>query len=159
MESVRSVKAEYTVAIEPWAKFIADAEPILYEHWDELAIHKDIDLDPDYYLYAEMERLGWLVIYTVRHPLDGLVGYALYVVRPHLHYRKHLWASNDIILIRSSHRNAGCGNTLMEFVERDLKERGVAVISTGTKVAHPELARLLEARGHAKGEIGFTLRL
>jgi GNAT superfamily N-acetyltransferase len=150
---------KYTYGRETYSEIVPDLRPILEEHWKELALYDDIPLDPDYGVYNSLEQAGVLRVYTVRHSVEGLVGYAVYFVRRHHHYKRHTWAISDVILVRSAHRNAGVGNALFDFLERALKAEGVDVIHTMTKAAHPELAYLLEARGHIKAEVCYSLRL
>lgn len=138
---------------------IDEIRPIFDEHHAELALYQgDIALDPDYEIYKALEARNSLAIYTVR--LKGeLVGYAVYFIRPHHHYRTAKWAMSDVILVRKAHRNYGLGGGLFNFLERDLKASGADVIHTMTKTAHPELARLLESRGHAQAEVSYSKRL
>ena len=150
------VKTE--IAVEAFADVIDEAKPLLVEHWHELALYPDIPLDPDYEAYAALDKAGAIVIYTVRAHGE-LVGYAVYFIRKHLHYRQHTWAVNDIVLVRDRYRDFGIGTSLFDFIEADLRKRGADVIHTGTKVLHPELAMLLRARRHTEAEIGFSLRL
>lgn len=156
MESAPS----YVFARENYRDVVSEIQPILDEHWKELALYDDIPLAPDYAIYDSLALAGILYVYTVRHRDDGLVGYAVYFVRKgHHHYRNHTWAISDVILVRTAHRNVGVGNRLFATIEGDLKANGVDVIHTMTKVAHPELAYLLEARGHIKAEVCYSLRL
>ena len=144
--------------LEPYASVVDEIRPLLVEHWQELAVYPDIPLDPDYEIYKSLDRMGAMMIYTVRVD-DALVGYAVYFTRKHLHYKQHTWAINDIVLIRDGYRNAGIGMKFFDFIEKDLKDRGVDVMHTSTKTMHPELAMLLRARQHNEVELGFSLRL
>ena len=146
------------IAYESLASCLEEAKPILEEHWKEITVYRDIPLDPEYDLYETLEKTGSLAIYTIR--VQGeLVGYSVYFVRRHLHYRNHVWANNDILLVRKPYRNFGIGKQLLDFVENDLRSRGVNVIHHGTKTAHPELALLLQSRGHQRVEVGYSFRL
>lgn len=153
------VSGEYVFARESFTLALEEAKPLFEEHWKEVALYDDIALDPDYDIYHQLERMGSLHFYTVRHQSDGLVGYAMYVVRRHLHYKQSVWAISDIILVRKEHRNAGVGNNLLELAEKDLKSHGVVGVHSMTKVQHPALGRLLESRGHVKAEVNYSLRL
>ena len=148
----------HVIARETYTEVIGDVKPFLKEHWEELSLYSDIPLDPELEMYADLDRMGHLAAYTVRS--DGkLVGYALYFVRKNPHYRNHIWALSDVVLVRKAYRQAGLGMALYDFIEADLKARGVHVIHTFTKTEHPELAMLLRARGHTEAELGFSLRL
>jgi GNAT superfamily N-acetyltransferase len=146
------------IARESFASVIEEGKPFLQEHWEELATYSDIPLDPDYEAYEALDKQGLLWIYIVR--LRGeIVGYAPYFVRHHLHYRKHIFATNDIIIVRKPYRNYGIGTALFDFIEDDMRVQGVAVVHHSTKLTHPELAMLLKSRGHEEVDHGFALRL
>lgn len=149
----------YRFGRETYAQAVVDIRPLLEEHHAELATYQDVPLDPDYRLYHAADRDGSLAIYTVRTEANELVGYAIYFVRGHYHYQSTLWAISDIVLVRREHRNLGVGTGLFEFVERDLAERGVRVVYTIAKLAHPELSMLLEAMGHQRNEVIHAKRL
>ena len=84
-------------ALENLAKVRREIEPLLEEHWKEIALNKDkIKLNPDWRAYADLDSINALRIYTARK--DGkLMGYFVVIVSKSLHYRDHLFANNDII--------------------------------------------------------------
>jgi GNAT superfamily N-acetyltransferase len=148
-----------TVEIETYDQVIEEIKPLLARHWEEIAVYPDIPLDPDFSFYKKGNDAGLLVIYTAR--MNGrLIGYAIYVVKAgHPHYMGAGWALSDIILVVPEHRNAGVATALYDLIEPDLKARGVAVMHTTAKTAHPMLAFFLESRGHAMIETGHSKRL
>lgn len=151
---------QYRFSRESYADAVAHVRPLLVAHWQELATYEDVPLDPNYAVYQTADQQSQLAIYTVRlRETNELVGYAIYFIRGHHHYQSTLWAISDIILVKKEHRNLGVGNGLFDFLERDLQERGVKVVYTMAKLAHPELSMLLEARGHARNEIVHAKRL
>lgn len=152
----------YDVRRETYDQVVDDIQPLLKEHWRELALHQDsIPLDPDYEVYKTLDRIGSLYIAAAR--LRGedrrLVGYAIYFVRSHHHYKGAKWAISDIVLVDREHRSVGLGNQLFDVVETDLRSMGVDVMHTMTKVDHPQLGRLLQARSHVATELSFSKRL
>ena len=153
--------SDVCVRVETYDQIIEDIKKLLPQHWEEIALYKDeIALAPDYELYKRMHEMGMLVIYAVRKALsDELVGYALYVVRPHLHYSLNRWAQSDIFWIAPQYRRFGIGRALFTFIESDMKEHGVDVMHTNVKVEHPAAALVLETLGHAKIEYGYSKRL
>lgn len=148
----------YDYARESYDQAVDAIRPLLQEHWRELATYEDVPLDPDFAVYRSLDRAGVLRIFTVRLAGD-LVGYAIYFVHPHYHYKSTPWAVSDIVLVRREHRSLGVGNGLFEFVERSLAAEGVRVVYTVAKLAHPELSFLLEARGHVRNEVIHARRL
>jgi GNAT superfamily N-acetyltransferase len=141
------------------ADLIDELKPLFAEHWRELALYQeDIPLDPDYDVYLALDKAGVLAPFIVRK--DGaIIGYAVYLVRKHPHYRSHTWALADLFWVHPDHRNAGVGTLLFENVEAALAVKGVDVMHTTIKEAHPEAGFLLNMRGHVKVESGFSKRL
>lgn len=117
--------------------FWKDSEELLELHWEELANNRDkIKLNPDKERYYVMEDLGKLKVFTVRDSGD-LVGYFLVVVDTGLHYKDHLFATNDVIFLHKSHRGSSVGKKLIEFAQDCLEEDGVSVLTINTKVHQP----------------------
>ena len=106
-------------ALENLAKVRREIEPLLEEHWKEIALNKDIiKLNPDWEGYARLDAINSLRIYTARKD-DKLVGYFVVIVNKSLHYRDHLFANNDIIF-RKLRYNAGLqGSYYLDLAERD----------------------------------------
>jgi len=59
------------------------------------------------------------------------------VVDTGLHYKDHLFATNDVIFLHKSHRGSSVGKKLVEFAQGYLKEDGVSVLTINTKVHQP----------------------
>lgn len=144
---------------ETYHEVIKDITPLLTEHYEELALYAGaIVLDPDFDFYQMCEKIGILAIYTARE--NGvLIGYAIYFVRKHHHYRQHTWAISDIILVQKQHRNYGVASGLFDTLEADMRLNKVDVLHTTTKNAHPELAYFLSLRGHELEGQSFSKRL
>jgi len=151
---------------------------LLQKHWEEVALNKDrITLDIDEAFYDAMENAGALRIYTVREA-GHLLGYAVFFVKPHPHYRTKIWAVSDIIwmerrlrtrrdifsriwrklrhIVRPQLVCATVGARFIAFIEASLREEGVAVMHTHSKVEHPALARVLRYLGHQHTEQGHS---
>lgn len=114
-----------------------EVKPLLNSHWEEIALNKDkIKLNPDWEAYEALEHQGKLKIFTARD--DGqLVGYFVVIVGTNLHYKDHLFASNDIIYLSPNHRKGFTGIKLVKFAEKCLKDDGVSVLTINTKVHQP----------------------
>ena len=115
-------------------------------------------LDPDFDFYQMCEKIGILAIYTAREN-DVLIGYAIYMVRRHHHYRQHVWAISDIILVQKQHRNFGVATGLFDMLEADMRLNKVDVLHTTTKESSPELGAFLTFRGHQLEGQSFSKRL
>jgi GNAT superfamily N-acetyltransferase len=145
-------------AVETYAQVAEDIKPLIERQWRELALFEDVPLDPDWGLYRTLSISGFLIIFTARDE-GRLIGYALYFMRAHHHYKSTSWAQCDIIWIDPECRRRSIGTQLFDFVEATLRDRGVVVIQHETKSAHPELAHLLHARDYAPIATMFTKKL
>jgi GNAT superfamily N-acetyltransferase len=107
---------------------------LLPVHWEEVARDRDvIKLDPDWAQYFAMEDAGGVHMVVARHE-GRMIGYAVYFVRPHLHYRKSLSAICDVYFILPEFRRGRVGIEFFRYAEATLKAKGVQKIFTGTKV-------------------------
>lgn len=151
---------EAVIAVGKLAALKAEVEPLLLEHWRELATYPDLPLAPDWGFYDRLDSVDMLRIYTAR--VDGaLVGYAVFFVKPHVHYATSpAWAFNDIVWLHPKFRNWGVGRQIAEFWERDLRDQGVAVVHVEAKIAHQALIALLVGkRGYSLISSGMEKRL
>ena len=114
-----------------------DAQKLLEDHWEEIALNKDkIALNPDWEAYEALEDAGKLKIFTARTD-SRMVGYFVVLVGPNLHYKDHLFAVNDILYLDKDYRRGRTGIKLIKFAEQYLKEDGVAVLNINTKTHKP----------------------
>lgn len=132
---------------EKIADHLEEAKPLLCKHWAELEFG-EFPLDPDYDLYISLERQGVLHAYTARNEEGKLVGYAVYIVRHHHHYKTILAASCDIIFIEKSYRIKGL--KFIQWCDEQLKALGVKVIVHTLKIESP--TGLLERVGYKTNE-------
>jgi|HubBroStandDraft_1064217.scaffolds.fasta_scaffold154544_3 L-amino acid N-acyltransferase YncA len=151
--------SDITVAVQPFDQIIDDLKPLLAGHWRELALHQDsIPLDPNFEGYRKANELGLSCMFAVRKSGD-LIGYAVYFIAPHMHYRTHKWAVSDLFWLHPDHRRAGVGNALFDCIERELLALDVDVMHTTIKEHFPAAGSLLESRGHAMIERGYSKKL
>ena len=137
-------------------ELLKEAEPLLQKHWAEIAYYKDIPLDPDYELYLKMQGVGALRSYSARDEHGKLIGYAVYFVRPHPHYKQTLMAQQDILYVDPERR--GMGLFLLKFADLELKKIGVELVSHHIKVAH-DWSAAAEKLGYKKTDIIVMKRL
>lgn len=117
--------------------------PIFEKHWEEIAHHKDIPLDPNIEIYHKLDDSGAIRVYTARE--DGeLVGYCVFFIHPNLHYKNSLHANQDVLYIKKEKRGR-FGMKFISWCDEQLRKEGVQVISQHVKKAHdfgPLLKRL-----------------
>lgn len=130
---------------EPIARLWAEMTPLLEAHYREVAHYQDIPLEPDYAAYQTLEDIGIFRIYTTRLENGNLVGYAAYLIAPHLHYRSVLNATMDVVYIAPEYR--GMGRQFIEWCDQQLKVDGVETVTQHVKVAH-DFSPMLERMGY-----------
>jgi len=114
-----------------------DCQSLIELHWKEVALNqKQIKLNPDWEAYHNLESQGKLKIFTAREG-NLLVGYFVVILSTNLHYKDHVFATNDIIYLHKGYRKGFAGIRLIKFAESCLREDGVSVLTINTKVHRP----------------------
>lgn len=117
-----------TFAEEPIADIIeTEMWPLLVEHREELTTNKALMvLKPDVERYRAMEAQG--ACFTVMARDEGrIVGYAINLISPNIHYRDVLTVYNDALWTLPSHRCA-IGAPLMDAARAASRARGAHVL-------------------------------
>lgn len=97
---------------------VDEVDSLLQLHYEELTLNRDkIKLDPIWPKYAEAERAGSFVLFTVRDD-KKLVGYSAFFVNPHMHYGSLTLAVNDVIFIHPDYRSGRIGLKLIRLCEQ-----------------------------------------
>lgn len=147
-----------TYQTEKWADVLPEMEPLLVEHWREIALgHDKVPLDVARERYQQLCDEGSLHIVTVRH--DGqLVGYHVAIVSGHLHYLSTLHGITDVYFLRPQYRKGRTGISLFKRVEAEMRGLGVKKLFTGAKLhtANGQSGRLFEYLGYEPTETLFT---
>lgn len=138
-----------------------ELKPLLEKHFHEIAHYQDIPLDPAIEQYLSIEKMGALRVFTCREFVDyeeTLIGYAVFFVRPNLHYKNSLQASQDILFIHHAFRHAGFGAKFLSYCDGELKKEGVQVVYHHVKQAH-NFGPLLERLGYELVDLIYGRRL
>lgn len=143
---------------EKIADILRDGEALFPHHWDEIAIYRDCPLDLDHARYAALEQAGVLVSFGARDKSGQLVGYAVFILMRHLHYRTTLFAMNDAVFVAPTHRAMGLGVRLIRFAEQHLKERGVKRVTLHIKPTK-DWSPMAERLGYQKDDITMSKEL
>jgi GNAT superfamily N-acetyltransferase len=155
MSTLVETKQMIVYAVEPFDTAFEEAQELLQEHWEEIALNKDtIKLDIDVSRYKELADKGVLHIVTAR---DGniqksawdpgkLIGYHVGMIVPHLHYKSTLHGITDIFFIHPDYRKGRIGINLFKYVEKSMKERGVVKLMTAVKL-HLDVGAIFERLG------------
>lgn len=135
-------------------KFLDELESLFPEHYEELCVTKDFPLEPDYESYRNISRAGMLRCITCRID-DQLIGYIVFIVQPHLHYKSCKTAFEDIYYIKKEYRRGRIGIKLFQYAEKVLKQFGVNRIIMHTKI-HLDNSRLFEYLGYKHTDKLYT---
>lgn len=132
-----------TIAVEEVPDLIAEIQPLLPLHWEELALNRDkVPLDPQYDIYLRRAAAGETLAVTVRDAGE-LVGYFIGFIAPGLHYRTCLTLTMDIFYVKKDARNKFAGIKLFRAVEAEARRRGVQRMMVGSKL-HKDASVLFE---------------
>jgi GNAT superfamily N-acetyltransferase len=123
-------------------KFIDEFERLFPEHYEELCVIKEYELEPDYDAYKRLAEAKMLRCITCRNDAE-LIGYMIFTITPHLHYKSCITAYEDLYFVKKEYRKGRIGIRLFQYAEKVLKERGVKRIVLHTKV-HLDNSKLFE---------------
>ena len=138
-------------------KFVDEFEKLFPEHYEELCVTKEFPYEPDYPAYKRMAEAGMLRCITCRND-EQLIGYIIFIIGPHLHYKSCITASEDLYFVKKEFRKGRVGIMLFKYAEKVLKERGVHRIIMHTKV-HLDNSRLFEYLEYKMTDKVFTKML
>lgn len=152
-EQVRTKAFQRERAIDLWPEIM----PLLEKHWHEIAHYADIKLEPDVKAYNWADDFGALRCFTARVG-ETLVGYAIYFVRPNLHYTSSLQASQDVLFLLPEYRGKLIGAQFIAWCDAQLQAEGVQVVTQHVKAEH-NFGPLLERMGYQLVDLIYSRRL
>lgn len=112
-------------AVEPWAKFWSDAQPLLVLHYKEVgALDAEYCWKPIESEYAQAAAKGALIVTSARTADGTLVGYQLSTLVQHPHYAGLLCAFEDAFFLHPNFRLGWTGVYLIKSALHFLQKRG-----------------------------------
>lgn len=144
-----------------WLRY--SGKPLFEQHYREASADLSVPLDPNWDLYEKLEQQGLETCVTVRKE-GALVGYAVYLLSPHLHY-DHVVAEADVFFIDPAHRSGWLGVKLFQLTEDLLREKGVSEICSRVKLhvkpgrGGRDLGMLFEFLGYRPVETNYRKRI
>jgi hypothetical protein len=129
-------------AIEPFREVYDEATPLLVEHWNEIAKNKHLmRLNPDEGVYGELADQKKLLLVTAR---DGgkLVGYFLWFLVAHTHYKHVLVAEEDLHFLLPEYRRGLAGYQFLKAACTAALEHGAELLVMREKIGHEHPAIL-----------------
>jgi L-amino acid N-acyltransferase YncA len=143
-------------SIEPWQRFIPEAEPLFLEHMAELQHCVDVPLNLDMGRYARLYADGQLLFLTVR--LDGaLVGYFILKIAPHMRSKHTLIAQEEAIYLKPEVRGGMLGLKLLQMGVEVAKAAGVDMLFIQSQEGKP-IRALLQRIGMKKTAEVYSMK-
>lgn len=105
-----------------WLRY--EAESLFERHYREASEDLSVPLSPNWEMFGRLEKADLLVSVVARR--EGVpVGYAVYIIYPHMHHSDQLVADADLFFIDPRFRSGWIGVRLFQVAERLLREKGV----------------------------------
>ena len=124
-----------------------ELEELCKYHWKEIALYQDkVELNPDYEFYQQGSDSGNLRFFTVKDN-GKLVGYMVFNVDFHLHYKDDLYAIADVLFLHPNYRKKLIGFEFINYCEKALKDANVSVVILNMKTSLP-FDKLCESMGY-----------
>jgi len=146
------------ITTEAFETFRLDAQELLQQHYEELTLFKEhINLEPNWDSYLRLEQQKNLVLITARDK-GVLVGYTLFFLTNHMHYKSTRVAINDVLFLHKNYRKGFTGIKLLKEAETVLKALGVDKIMWHVKFTN-NFGPILQRMGYVNEEIIFSKML
>lgn len=147
--------AQESLTVMMWPELL----PLVKAHYEEIAHHKDIALDPGIAAYANFIGAGMLRLYTVRDLCGTLHGYAVFIVSPNIHYQGCLQANQDVLYVRPEKRG-WTGIKFLKWIDKRLKKDGVQLVRHHLKAKEGQnFGKVLERMGYELVDLVYDRRL
>jgi hypothetical protein len=124
-----------TYKVDDWMENLPKFKAIIGHHYEEVETLKDFGLDIDYDTYESLNNSKKLVFITAKEG-NELVGYIVFFVTPHLHYKNCLTAHEDLYYLKPEYRKGFNGIKMFKFAQDYLKDIGVDLVLYATKVGY-----------------------
>lgn len=119
---------------ELFSAIVRELPPLFKAHYNEIALNKDIPLEPDFDRYLACETARILHILTARRTDNGrLVGYVFGMIGPHLHYASSTWCLVDMYWLAPEFRKGWSGVRMFKAFEAGAVQLGAKVIMVTEK--------------------------
>ncbi len=136
-----------------------EAAPLVREHHAEVGHLPLEDFFPDKDKYLELEKLGFLRLFTAREmPERKLAGYQLFIVSPHPHYSRLTMALQDLIYLSPRHRGLKAIRFIL-YADQQLEYSGVDLITRHSPERNHGFGTSLERMGYQPMEQVYSRRI
>lgn len=125
------VRGAYSFARVPIATVAAELQALAEREYEEVGQKNLAGLNVDWDRYRELDAAGNLATFIVKrgHGNAGrIVGYSVFVVQTHIHYRDALVAANSAVYVAPEARAGRIVLKLLRYAEIGLEAQGVRKI-------------------------------
>ncbi len=138
----------------PMDQFFKEESGLCNIHWEEIANNKDkVKLKPNTQQFTALQSAGMLKN-VVAYDEGLMVGYAVILISPHLHYADDKFAFVDLVYVDPVYRTSNIGLSILNRIEKIAKQEGVSVLQHHAKPHHRNLQTILEKRkGYKVAEV------
>lgn len=145
--------AAIVFAVEDFATVYPEAAPLMEQHWQEIAKNKDLlTLNPDHEKYLKLSNC--LLLITARCSTE-LVGYFLWILLQHPHYKHVSVAEEDLHFLAPECRRGIVGYSFVKAACAAAFARGAQVLVMREKIGH-EHAALMKRLKFVPTDIVYT---
>lgn len=139
---------------------IAEMQPLIELHHSEISHFKDLELDPSFDSYKALEEAGILRFFTVRDDdkFGELVGYSVWTVTAHPHFKGIKQATEDLLLLHPDCRKGREGVRFIGFCDGWLKGDGIKIIYHSVNMAH-DFSAILKRMGYVAVDTVYARRV
>jgi len=124
---------------EPFSSIAGEGAQLFHKHYLEASANLNEPLNVNWDMFRKLEKAGLEVCVTARHT-GRLIGYAVYILIPHMHYKHLSIADSDVFFIDPRYRRGWVGIRLFQAAEGGLAVRGVKGVGQRVKL-HVEPGR------------------
>jgi hypothetical protein len=111
-------------------------------------------LNPDLETYNALDAQGKLITVCARDN-DRLVGYIVFIVAPHLHYKDVIVGNEDLHFLLPEYRKGRVGINLLKAGEEAMRLAGAKLIITRTK-AKQDHGKIFQRLGYSLQDHVYT---
>jgi hypothetical protein len=127
-------------AVESFSHAYAEAGPLMEAHWQEIAKNKDLlKLNPDVACYQAIEQNNKMLLVTARCE-TRLVGYFLWLLVTHAHYKHVLVAEEDLHFMLPEFRRGLTGYSFIKAACKAATDAGAKLLIMREKIGHEHQA-------------------
>ena len=143
-------RVSYAFSRVPIAGIVDQLQALAEREYDEVG-QKDLAcLHVDWARYRELDAAGKLATFIAKRgtgPSGVIVGYAIFIVQTHIHYKDSLVAANSAVYVAPEARTGRVVLKLLQYAEIGLQTQGVRKVYYHVK-RERDFGRLLDHLGY-----------